>query len=259
MVRLHALKSVHKERPALEVDGALLDRDGTFGHAARPEGMSQGTPRVLHIRSEQGLACGADVETRGGTGNLEVDNGSLVVQALDGVKGAVLGQLDGAIVGVETRPILAELLVVERCRAPEVGLSFVRVKDLAVELAGCANAAVYIILATLRQVSGCIDVRHIAVDDLGKGDISVVAENVEALGLDRSRVHGQPLQVIALELSKGHRDSLVGNRLDGTGTVYGLLCTGDISQSRILKQSSVLGGLTEKKSGGIDRLMAMVG
>jgi hypothetical protein len=62
------------------------------------------------------------LETRCRAGDLEVDDGVGVVHALDGVVGPILGQLDRAVIGVETRLVLVEVVVVEGCRGPEVGL-----------------------------------------------------------------------------------------------------------------------------------------
>lgn len=231
MVRLHALKSVHKEGTALEVDGSLLDRDGTFGGAAGPKGVSHRSPWVLNVGSEQRLARGADMETRCRAGDLEVDNRSLVVQALDSVEGAVLGQLDGTVVSVEARLVFAKVLVVEGGRAPEVRLGLVGVEDLAVELAGRANTTVRAMLVgTMMVLRRMVTIRNVAVDNLGKGYIAIIAKEIEALGFNRCRIHGLPLQVITLELSKGRSDGLMSNRSDGTGAVDGLLSASDICQ-----------------------------
>lgn len=142
VVGLHALQSVDEEGLALEVDGALLGGDGALGDASRPERMPHRAPRVLQVGTEEGLARGADLEAGGCSGHLEVDDGSLVVHALDGVKGAIFRKLDGAVVGIKGRLVLAEVDVVEWRGAPEVLLGLVRGEDLAVELTSGSDAAV---------------------------------------------------------------------------------------------------------------------
>lgn len=122
MVRLHALKGVSEEGLALEIHGAVLCGDGTLGNTARPEGVSHRSPRVRHVCTVQSCSCGSGLETGCRAGDLEVDDGVGVVHALDGVVGAILGQLDRAVVGVETRLVLVEVVVAEGCRGPEVGL-----------------------------------------------------------------------------------------------------------------------------------------
>jgi hypothetical protein len=74
-------------------------------------------------------------------------------------------------------------------------------------------------------------IRNVAIEYLGKGDVTVVAKYVKALRLDRGRVHGLPLQVISRELGIGSLFSLCSDRLDGRGAVDGLLSAGDIGQS----------------------------
>jgi hypothetical protein len=113
VVRLHALKSIDVQGLTLEVNRSILGGDGTFGNATRPEGMSQGSPWVFEVGAVQGCACGTNLEARGSAGDLQVDDGVLVVHALDGVVCAILGQLEGAVIGVKTRLVLAEILVVE--------------------------------------------------------------------------------------------------------------------------------------------------
>jgi hypothetical protein len=65
----------------------------------------------------------------------------LVVHRLDCVGGSILGELDGAVVGIEARLVLAKVVVVQLCRGPEVRLRAIEAEDLAVELAGGADAA----------------------------------------------------------------------------------------------------------------------
>lgn len=122
MVRLHALKGVSEESLALEIHGTFLCGDGALSNTARPEDVSHRSPWVLKVGTVEGCSCGSGLETRCRAGDLEVDDGVGVVHALDGVVGAILGELDRAVVGVETRLVLVEVVVVEGCRGPEVGL-----------------------------------------------------------------------------------------------------------------------------------------
>lgn len=75
-------------------------------------------------------------------GDLEVDNGPLVVVALDSIVGAILGELKGTVVGVETGVILAEADVVQRGGTPQVWFRRVAGEDLDVELGGDSNTTV---------------------------------------------------------------------------------------------------------------------
>lgn len=153
VVRLHALKGVDIKATALEIKRTLLGGDGALGHASRPKDVSHGAPWVLEVSAIQSLSGGAGLEAGRGAGELEVDDGPLVIHALDGIKGAILGQLDGEVVGVEARHVLAKVMVAEGCRAPEDGLGAVGVKDFAVELAGCADAAFVSMLAGMYSIS----------------------------------------------------------------------------------------------------------
>ena len=138
---LHALQSVGVQSLALEVNWSLLGGDGTLGCASWPESVAQGSPRVLGIGSEQRSAGLSALYAWGGTGNLQVDNGALVVCALDGVGVAVLGKLERAVVGVECRLVRAEVDVVQRGGAPQVRLAGFAREDFDVELGGNTNAA----------------------------------------------------------------------------------------------------------------------
>lgn len=255
VVRLHALEGVDIKATTLEVNGAVVGSDGALGYAPRPENVPHGAPRVREVGAVQRLSGGTGLETGRGAGELEVDDCPLVVHALDGVKGAILGQLDGEVVGVEVGHVLAEFMVAEGCRAPEDGLGVVGVKDFAVELAGCADAALVSMLALrVQHKRGTAHIRNIAIDDLEKSDVAVLAKDVDGLGLDRRRVHGLPLQVLTLDLGEGRLLGLDGDRLDGLGAIDGLLGAGDIGQPRArVFQSSVFMLLLEVKKGSWSR------
>lgn len=80
------------------------------------------------------------------------------------------------------------------------------------------------------------DVRNVAVDDLRETNDAVIRHEVEALGLDASRLHSSPFQVVPDELRVRRLLGLFGNRLDGRGAIDGLLGAGDIGQSVGVKQ-----------------------
>lgn len=141
VVRLHALQRVNEEGLALEVDRAVLGGDGSLGHTPGPEGVAHRAPWVLQIGSEQRPACLANLETRRGPLERQVDHGPVVVHRLDRVRRSVLREFDCAVGGVEGGPVVAELMVVELGRAPEMLLGLVEAEDLDVELARCSNAA----------------------------------------------------------------------------------------------------------------------
>ena len=85
VVGLHDLDGVRVQRAALEVDGAIGRGDGALNGASRPECMSHNAPRVLQIGAELCRARLAGLKSRCGLCDLDVDDGPLVVHALDGV------------------------------------------------------------------------------------------------------------------------------------------------------------------------------
>lgn len=141
MVGLHALQSIGVESPALEVNRTLLGGNSALAHTSGPNGVPHCAPRVCWVGSEDSVACLSGVEARGCPCDLEVDNGSLIVQALDGVESAILGQLESAVVGIEAGLVLAKIMVVQGRRAPEMGGGWIGIEDLAVELAGSSDTA----------------------------------------------------------------------------------------------------------------------
>lgn len=60
--------------------------------------------------------------------------------------------------------------------------------------------------------------------------MAAVGSEVERLRLDAGRVHGNPLQVIFLELGVGRLGGLLGDWLDGFGAIDGLLGAGDVGE-----------------------------
>lgn len=141
-MRLHALDSVDVEGLASKVNLALLGGDGASSGAPGPEGVAHGAPGVCQVGSEECLARLARLEARALAGDLEVDNGPLVIMALDGIVGAILGELEGTVVGVEIGVILAEVDVVQRGGAPQVWFRRVAGEDLDVELGGDSDTTV---------------------------------------------------------------------------------------------------------------------
>lgn len=139
---LHALESVHEEASAGEIKLASLGQDAAFDLAPGPERVSHRAPRVGGVGTEVACAILANDETGGGLGELQGHNALLVGRGLDGVRGAIGGELDGAVVGVEAVLGLVEAVVAQRVRRPQVRrLTAVLVKDLAVKLARGADAS----------------------------------------------------------------------------------------------------------------------
>ena len=137
---LHALQRIRVQTPALEVQGAVLGGDGALGDATRPESVAHGSPRVVEVGAEERLAGLSALEAGGSASDLEVDNGLLVVHALDGVRVAIFGKLEGAVVSVEAGVVLAETEVAQWARAPEVRLRGILGEDLDIELGGDSEA-----------------------------------------------------------------------------------------------------------------------
>lgn len=114
VVRLHALQGVDVDGLALEVDVAVLGGDGALRGAAGPECVAHLSPGVLEVCAEQRRARLSGLEAGSCPGDREVDQCPLVIHALDCVGVAILGQLDGAVIGIERRSFLVEGDVLER-------------------------------------------------------------------------------------------------------------------------------------------------
>lgn len=135
-----------------------------------------------------------------GPRDLHVDDAGLVDQALDRVRGAVLGQLHGAALGVERVPVLAELGVFEHRRGPQVGLGGVAGEDLGGKLAGDVDAAARGRVGSAKRAPQSIlqylilrdSVHNVTIDDLGNSKVTVLGHEVKGLGLHGRRVHALP-------------------------------------------------------------------
>lgn len=77
---------------------------------------------------------------------------------------------------------------------------------------------------------GSRSVRHVTIDDLGKGELAVFRHEIEGLRLDAGRFHRLPFHVITGEFRIGCRLGLFGDRLDGRGAIDGLLGAGNIGE-----------------------------
>lgn len=142
VVRLHALQSVDEHGASLAVDGTIRSGNRALGDTPGPENVAHGTPRVGKVGAKQCCAGCANLEARRCPLDGHVDNRPFIVQRLDSVRVSIFRKLDGAVGGVEAGLVLAELVVVEGRRAPEVGLGSIQGEDLAVELASRADATV---------------------------------------------------------------------------------------------------------------------
>lgn len=203
-VRLHALQSVHKHSPALEINGSLLRDQRTLNLTPRPEKMLHAAPRRLGISAEIARTIPARRETRRGLRERNINNTALVHTALDLVRLAVLRNLHRALLGGKVLLVVGEGEVVEVVGGPELGGIGDGVDDLGVELRRGADA------------------EDVAEDDLDEAELAAVGGHVEGLGLDVGRVHDLPAQVGAGELGEGHIFGLLLDGLDGFGAVLAL-------------------------------------
>jgi hypothetical protein len=203
-VRLHALQSVHKHSPALEVNRTLLRDQRTLNLTPGPEQVLHAAPRRLGVGAEVAGAVPARRETRRGLGESDVDDTALVHTALDPVRLAVVGDLHGALLGGEVLLVVGEGEVVEVVGGPELGGIGDGVDDFGVELRGSA------------------DTEHVAEDDLDEAQLAAVGRHVEGLGLHVGRVHDLPAEVFPGELGEGHILGLLLDGLDGFGAVLAL-------------------------------------
>lgn len=102
---------MHKHTLAGEIHrGAVRRDDSPRDAAARPEKMFHTTPGLGGVGAKGGCAGFADGDTRGETGEGEVDHVAVarVHIAFDGVRGAVSAELHGACVGDEVLAIGGE-------------------------------------------------------------------------------------------------------------------------------------------------------
>jgi len=142
MVGLHALEGHGEECLSPQVNRAILGGDGTLSNASRPQGVAHGAPRVVHVGAKKSLSRLSSLETRRGPLNRQVDDCPVIVHRLNCVCGSILGKFDCAIGGIESRLVLAELVMTERRGAPKMLLCFIEAEYLGVELAGRPDAAV---------------------------------------------------------------------------------------------------------------------
>jgi hypothetical protein len=243
-VRLHALQGVHKHSPALEINRSLLRDQRTLNLTPGPEQVLHAAPRCLRVGAEVAGTVLARRETGRGLRESYVDNTALVHTALDLVGLAVLGDLHGALFGVEVLLVVGEGKVVEVVGGPELGGIRDGVDDLRVKLRGGADA------------------EDVAEDDLDEAQLAVVGVHVEGLGLHVGRVHDLPAEVVPGELGEGHILGLLRDGLDGFGAVLalgnadagegGMLVREDVSEVRwckdVLEGSGRWGVLSAKQS-----------
>lgn len=203
-MRLHALQSVHEHSPTLEINRSLLRDQRTHNLASRPEQVLHAAPRLLRVGAKVAGAVLARRETRCGLGEGDVHDTALVHTALDLVRLSILGDLHGALLGVEVLLIVREGEVVEVVGSPELGGIRDGVDNLRVKLRGGADA------------------EDIAEDDLDKAKLSVVGVHVEGLGLHVGRVHDLPAEVSLGEFGEGDILGLLSDGLDGFRAVLAL-------------------------------------
>jgi len=254
VVWLHALQSHDEHGLALKVNRPLLGSDGSLGSAPRPEGMAHDAPRVGEVGTEKSLASLAGLETGRQPLDSQVDDCFVIVHRLDGKGCSICGKFDGAVIGIEARLVFAEVVIVELGRAPKVRFGAVEAEDLAVELAGCSDAAEQRrgqhMQAGAKNCSGLL--HHVTIDDLGKTEFTSVRHEVEALRLNASRVHGLPFQVIAGELRVGSSLGFDAHRLDGRRTVDGLRRPGDVGQPNDEEANKSDDGIAAMRVGSLD-------
>lgn len=106
---LHALKGVYKHGLALEINGALLGHNRPLTLVSWPESVSHGTPWSSWVGTVGGLSILADDKAWSLFSDSKLDDGLLVGHRLDGVRVAILGELNGAVVSVEIGLVLAEI------------------------------------------------------------------------------------------------------------------------------------------------------
>lgn len=107
--------------------------------------MAHNTPRILEIGAVMRLSIFADDKAGGGALNGQVDDGGGVRHGFDAIGGAVLGELHGAVLGVEVAFVVREVGVGELVGTPEVWEGLVWVEDLGVELGSRPDSAIEIL------------------------------------------------------------------------------------------------------------------
>ena len=205
-MRLHALQSMNKHSPALEINRTLLRDERTLNLTPRPEQVLHAAPRRLRVCTKVAGTVLSRRETRRGLRESNIDDTALVHTALDPVRLAILRNLHGALLGGEVLLVVGEGEVVEVVRGPELGGIGDGVDDLGVELRGGADA------------------EDVAEDDLDEAQLAAVGGHVEGLGLHVGRVHDLPAEVFARELGEG---DILGLLLDGLDGFRSVLALGD--------------------------------
>lgn len=109
MVRLHTLQAVDEDGLTFEVDGSVFRHNCAHAGIPGPEDMAHGAPGGGGVGAEGGGAVSAHLEARRDAGDGDVDDGLLIGEGLDAVGGAVLRQLDCAVVGIEVELVLADV------------------------------------------------------------------------------------------------------------------------------------------------------
>lgn len=131
---LHSLKSMAQHTAALDVDWALFGVNGALDAASGPEVVVHRPPWLLGVGTVIGGAILSTHKSRRGPGELYIYHAVLSDGRLDGVLGAILGELNGDAIGEEGVLLLVEAVVVDGVACPEEGLLVVREEELAVEL-----------------------------------------------------------------------------------------------------------------------------
>lgn len=140
VVGLHSLESMAQHATALDVDRALFGVNGALDAASRPEVVVHRPPWFLGVGTVIGGAILSAHKSRRGPGELYIYHAVLSDGRLDGVLGAILGELNGDAIGEERVLLLVETVVVDGVARPEEGLLVVGEEELAVELDGYTEA-----------------------------------------------------------------------------------------------------------------------
>jgi hypothetical protein len=136
VVRLHSLQGMAQHAAALHVDLSLLGDDRALDAASRPEVVVHRPPWRLRVCAVVRCAVLSTHKARRSPGELAVDHAFLVHSRLDGVRVAVLRELDGHTVGIEGVLPLIESVVLDGVARPKRRLFVVGEEELAVELNG---------------------------------------------------------------------------------------------------------------------------
>lgn len=221
---------MYKNCSSIYIVHLLLGPHGARDRATRPKLMPHGTPWILGVCAEEARAIFTGHESGSSFFDGQVTDVVLVGCRLDRICGAIFTQRYRHIVGKEARTGLVETMIAEGIRAPLMLSRTIMIIDLGVELTGRAHTPTYVSTDYNQKVVGYFS-HDIAVDDLGHTCYTFVGREIKRLCFHTSAFHGMPFQMLRLDFGIRGCFGLLGDGLNGTWAIIGLLSASNICQT----------------------------